>query len=133
MTHTNDKWVIVFLIYADFRHNVEFENDAFAMTEQMKATLDIMFKDILTVPLDPNRARMYVIMNSIDYKETVDSKTEAKTLFYEIGNPGYLKYNQITTCRVLRTDPGHDQHAGSGQSGSKVRYSKKDIVPQYIS
>lgn len=76
------------------------------MTDQMKAELNSMFKDILTVPLDSRRARMYVIMNSIDYKEGNGAATKAKTLFYEISNPHNLDYNQITRCEVIRNYEG---------------------------
>ncbi|MBD2704041.1 hypothetical protein IC229_25575 [Spirosoma sp. BT702] len=132
MSHIKDKWVIVFLIYADFRKkDKDKPKDALTMTEQMKAELNSMFKDILTVPLDSNRARMYVIMNTIDYKEEGSCKTEAKTLFYEIGNPNYLKYNQITACKVISNEIGDIDRPNPGNPVQKPEILKK-ILKDHI-
>ncbi|PSL27461.1 cysteine peptidase C11 family protein [Dyadobacter jiangsuensis] len=71
------------------------------MSEQMKATLNSLFKDLLTTALDPKRARMFVIMNSIDYHNAQNDTTNAKTLLYQISNPHNLDSNQITNCEVI--------------------------------
>ncbi len=43
MLHHKKKWVIVFLIYADFRRNKEdFGSEPFAMNEEMKIEIDLM-------------------------------------------------------------------------------------------
>jgi hypothetical protein len=133
MSHTKDKWVIVFLIYADFRKNIkDFRDGALAMTDQMKAELNVMLKDILTVPLDSSRARMYVLMNSIDYKEETGTKTEAKTLFYEIGNPHNLKYNQITNCEVIRNDEGTVDNPDPGNPVQNPSFLKTILTQKRI-
>lgn len=107
MSHTKNKWVIVFLIYADFRKNItNSEIDPIALTKQMKAELNSLFKDILMVPIDGNRARMYVVINSIDYRENNEPGTEAKTLFYEIGNPDRRNCNDIVYCEVISRKQG---------------------------
>lgn len=123
-----NKWVIVFLIYADFRKDVENNpKNAFAMTEQMKAELNSMFKDILTVPIDSKRARMYVLMNGIDYKEGDEAATEAKTLFYEIGNPGNLDYNQITSWDVISDPEGTADEPNPNNPFQKTKYLKRNL------
>jgi hypothetical protein len=123
------KWVIVFLIYADFRKNVtDARIDPLPMTEQMKAELNSLFKDILTVPLDARRARMYVIINSIDYMENEDSETEAKTLFYEVGNPNNLDHNEIIYCEVISNRPGD---ANTPNPGSPIQ--NPDFLKRLIS
>lgn len=129
MPHTKDKWVIIFLIYADFRNSATetASINAFSMTEQMKVELNSMFKDILTVPIDSSRARMYVIMNSIDYKEEGSLKTAAKTILYRIDNPNHLRHNQITSCRIITNDTGD---CGTPNPGNPIQNPEflKNIV-----
>lgn len=97
------------------------------MTEQMKAELNSLFKDILTVPIDPDRARMYVIINSIDYMEDGEEKTEAKTLFYEIGNPDHRDYNDIIYCEVISNKPGDSNTPNPDSSIQNPDFLKKVI------
>jgi len=60
MPHQKKKWVIVFLIYADFR-----TDNAFSMEESMKIEINSLLEDILTTPMDHETARLFVILNSI--------------------------------------------------------------------
>jgi hypothetical protein len=105
MSHTKRGWVIVFLIYADFRKSADTSVDLLAMTEQMKAELNSLFKDILTVPLNDNRIQMYVIINSIDYKDS-NENLAATTVLYKIGNPHNRKCNEIVCCDVISRRDG---------------------------
>lgn len=108
MSHSNQKWVIVVLIYADFRKNINGFNTttAFEMSEQMKTTLNALFKDLLTTSLDPKRGRMFVLMNSIDYLEEDSTTISAKTLLYRIDNEDNLDTNRIVSCKVIESSPG---------------------------
>lgn len=97
------------------------------MTEQMKATLNSLCKDILTVPLDASRARMYVLMNGIDYKEGEDLPTQSRTVLYTINNPDGLNYNQIEDCEVLDDGTGT-----ADQPNPKNPVQKPDILKRIL-
>ncbi|MFT3909485.1 MAG: clostripain-related cysteine peptidase [Ferruginibacter sp.] len=108
MLHQGKKRVIVFLIYADFRiepnedGDVKFKASIFSMNKEMKIELNLLLKEILTTPLNPQNARLYVIFNTI--RSISDNKKvpyETKTLFYEIGNDRNLPFNQFKKVKVL--------------------------------
>src|SRR6266536_2978838 len=104
MLHHKKKWVIVFLIYADFRRNKEdFGSEPFAMNEEMKIEIDLMFKEILTTPLNPENAKLFVILHSIKYKveDAQELRIENKTLFYEITNPDNKPSNQFGDFQII--------------------------------
>lgn len=102
------------------------------MTAQMKATLNQMFKDILTVPLPPDRIRMHVLMNSLDYKTAGEPGTQSKTVLYTLGNPYGMGYNQIADCQVIdgkevATKQGNGDH--SVQNPELLKIILKENVP----
>jgi hypothetical protein len=108
-----NRWVIVFLIYADFRKKAQNSSDnILSMTREMKATLNQMFKDMITVPIDHRKARIHVIFNSIDFKK--GKNTRAKTLLYKIGNPYDLDFNEIIDCDVISSRDGSLQNPNPG-------------------
>lgn len=102
MSHTKRKWVIVFLIYADFRR-AQGDFEPFAMNEEMKVELDLMFEEILTTPLNSDNARLFVILNGIKYSvyENQQLRVENKTLIYEIINPHNLRSNTFGSVKVI--------------------------------
>src|SRR5438045_1342530 len=87
MSHQDKRWVIVFLIYADFR-----TTDSISMDEKMKGELNVMLEDILTCPLN-NTARLYVLLDSIQFvtKEAKDRySVDERVVLYQIEpSPGY--------------------------------------------
>ncbi len=96
------KWVIVFLIYADFR-----TNEAFPMSEEMKIEINSLLGDILTTPINDKKVRIFVIFNRIKFQlQGVEIKTESKTILYEVGNPQNKTENEIVQCQLI---PGTSQ------------------------
>lgn len=102
MPHTN-RWVIVFLIYADFR--TEDEDSVFppfSMNEEMKVELNCLFKDILTTPIPDSGMRIFVIMDRITYiKKEAKASVASKTILYEIANPELRPENDFVECKIL--------------------------------
>ncbi|MCU7549842.1 clostripain-related cysteine peptidase [Chitinophagaceae bacterium LB-8] len=106
MSHQGKKWVIVFLIYADFRID-----KTFPMNEEMKIELDLMLREILTTPINTGNARLYVILNGIKYKvqESQGVQIENRTLLYEIINPERKSINQFGCFQIIENivyEPG---------------------------
>lgn len=131
MPHTKNKWVIVFLIYADFRKGAgDSPIDYFSMTAQMKATLNQMFKDILTVPLPSKGVRMHVLMNSLDYKTAGEPGTQSKTLLYTLNNLQGTGCNQIR-CKVIDSKDvttGEDNGAHPVQNPELLKIILKENI-----
>ncbi|MEO6978239.1 MAG: clostripain-related cysteine peptidase [Mucilaginibacter sp.] len=93
-----NKWLIIFLIYADFTAKEKQEGDI----EKLKITINNMLGDIITTPIVPDQSRMYVVMNSIkfvfnDPKNGIDDKSA----FYTIERTADRKQNHITKCEIL--------------------------------
>lgn len=98
MATQNKKWVIVFLVYADFR-----TDDNFSMNEEMKKEINCLFEDIMTTPMPSQNYRLFVILNGIKYLDTStgNPKVESKAIFYEIKSPGKKAQNQFAECRII--------------------------------
>jgi hypothetical protein len=80
MSHQDKRWVIVFLIYADFR-----TDNAFSMNASAVAEINAMLEDIMTCHLN-NRARVKVVMDSIRYVSEGPGHfvVDERVLVYEI-------------------------------------------------
>lgn len=96
------KWVIVFLIYADFRIDEANATTALAMDVKTKVELNRLFKDVLTTPLDADLGRMYVILDGIRYTSDAGMlQVHAQTFLYEIINPYGEPFNKIGHCCIF--------------------------------
>lgn len=97
------KWVIVFLIYADFR-----TKESFSMSTEMRVEINEMLKDIVKVPLNTARARMFVILNGIKYHFPVTAKAptiETKSILYEITRCKDDDMNCLEKCDIISNGP----------------------------
>src|SRR5690242_7119528 len=113
MPEHKSRWLIVFLIYADFRRKPqEFDGAPFAMSESMKIELNSMFKDILTTPLQSENTRLFVMMNGLNYKEKKNNQIRigCRTLLYEIINPYSQIKNQFGQCEVKDVSITHPEN-----------------------
>jgi hypothetical protein len=110
--NSNNRWLIVFLIYADFRLSTgDREAGVVPMNGEMKAALDLMFSDILNTPVNSDKARLFVLLNGISYKKPEandDSPVEDKTLLYTIVNSGTGEPNKIGRVELLDSDDFED-------------------------
>jgi hypothetical protein len=94
------KWVIVFLIYSDFRVNREFP-----INIDFRKEIDCLLGDILNVPIDKNKCRLYVILNSIKYLfKDEEFSVEDNTVLYKIDNPNGYGKNRIADCKLIKND-----------------------------
>jgi hypothetical protein len=85
------KWLIIFLIYADFT-----TNEKLPMIEKMKVMMNSMLGDIITTPINNDNSRMFVIMNSIKYRlDKTGNQIEDQTLFYTIEGTAEDGWNYI--------------------------------------
>src|SRR4051794_12098875 len=99
MPHQKKKWVIVFLIYADFR-----TNGTFLMDKNTKVELNSLLGDVLKTPIDEVKSKIYVILNSINYQfrtENSHYEIEDKTILYEVTNPQRGARNEIGRCDII--------------------------------
>lgn len=96
------KWVIVFLIYADFR-----TKDSFSMSEEMRAEVNDMLRSIIKTPINSDRARLFVIFNGVKYffPETAKvPRTETRFIMYEMVKCQHKRGNCFGRCEVRRSD-----------------------------
>lgn len=103
------KWVIVFLIYADFR-----TKESFSMSKEMRVEINEMLKDIIKVPLNPDHARVFVILNGIKYFFPETAKTPeivTKSALYEITKCRQNGDNCLETCEIINNGPNTIQNA----------------------
>lgn len=133
MSHGSKRWVVVVLIYADFRKNVvAFDEDtASDLTRQMKRTLNSLFEDLLSTAMDPMRSRMFVIMNSIDYHDSDSDRTTAGTLLFKVGNPDRLHHNRIIESVVIDRDRG-TQAAPDPENAVQTPQLLQRILTEYV-
>ncbi len=114
------RWLIVFLIYADFTTNEEFP-----MLEKMKVALNSMFEDILTNPIDNERSRLFVIMNSIKFVPDSDApEAEDRTILYQIENNPATGRNDITSCRLIDNIRDNGENLGAGPLHTDKKLAK---------
>ncbi|GAA4321311.1 hypothetical protein GCM10023149_21110 [Mucilaginibacter gynuensis] len=93
----NKKWLIIFLIYADFTTN----NDP-DQVEKLKVTLNNMLGDIITTPVNAGRTRILVVMNSIKFVfDNAQTAINDKSAFYTIGICKDVTQNCITKCDII--------------------------------
>jgi hypothetical protein len=115
------KWLIIFLIYADFT-----TNEKLPMIEKMKVMMNSMLGDIITTPINNDNSRMFVIMNSIKYRlDKTGNQIEDQTLFYTIEGTAEDGWNYIKTCEPI----DNTAHYKSNSSGRQVLQK----VPQLTS
>ncbi|AXY77601.1 hypothetical protein D3H65_28055 [Paraflavitalea soli] len=96
------KWVIVFLIYADFR-----TKESFSMSEEMRVEINDMLRSVIKVPINPDRARLFVIFNGIKYFFPATGKaprTETRFIMYEMVKCQHKRGNCFGRCEVNRAD-----------------------------
>ncbi|SEM65344.1 hypothetical protein SAMN05192574_101345 [Mucilaginibacter gossypiicola] len=89
-----NKWLIVFLIYADFT-----TNEKLSMVERMKIMVNSMLGDIITTPINNKQTRMFVIMNNIKY--TLGNKAYNTTAFFTIEAKKNGLGNRIKNCELV--------------------------------
>ncbi len=113
MSKIQKKWLIVFLIYADFRTTKEDDAETITLTKDMKYSLNLMFESIMEVRLNPDRARLLVILNGINYREKPGDKvvTANKTMLFTIANDNVAGDNEILKAKVI------DIHVKRGDNG----------------
>jgi hypothetical protein len=113
----NRKWLIIFLIYADFT-----TNDEPKKVEKLKVTLNNMLSDIITTPVNPDHTRILVVMNSIKFVFG-DAQTgiNDKSAFYTLGRTDDGTQNCITKCDIIDNCTYYDTDADGGQVLQKSR------------
>jgi hypothetical protein len=111
------KWLIIFLIYADFTTN----NDP-KKIEKLKVTINNMLGDIITTPVNPDRSRILVVMNSIKFVFG-DAQTgiNDKSAFYTIGRTDDGTKNCITKCDIIDNCTYYETDKDGGQVLQKSR------------
>ncbi|MGC4101208.1 hypothetical protein [Ferruginibacter sp.] len=77
----NGKWVIVYLIYADFV-NEETQQSKSVINVELLQTLDSLCEDILKSKLFENRISVYAIFSTLNYKK--NSKGVSSTFLFQI-------------------------------------------------
>jgi hypothetical protein len=127
-----NKWIIVFLIYADFRKTAAETSrypDPFAMSEETKIELDLLFEEIWTTPINPDLTRLFVIFDGIRYRRVQDEpmKVQEKILFYEIANPHRRPGNEFANTEVL-LDVNSDMNSTDGNTSLQVDQSLAAIL-----
>src|SRR5437868_6459260 len=91
------KWLIIFLIYADFTTKKSSED-----LEKLKITINNMLCDIITTPVDPDRSRIFVVMNSIKFVfNEPDNVINDKSVFYTIQRNVDGTQNCIADCKII--------------------------------
>jgi hypothetical protein len=92
-----NKWLIIFLIYADFT-----TNEKLPMIEKMKVMLNSMLGDIITTPVNDKHARIFVAFNSIKYSpQIITNEIIDKTAFYTFENTVDGTQNCIKNCEII--------------------------------
>jgi hypothetical protein len=104
MSHPDKRWVIVFLIYADFR-----TKNTFSMNEAMKIELNAMFGDILNNRINPDAASLYVILTSIVYVDLAvpgPPQQREMTLLYKLKPAAASPGNEFDFCEPFEFRTG---------------------------
>ena len=95
-----NKWVIVFLIYADFT-----TSEKLPMIDDMKIMVNSMLGDIITTPINNNQTRMFVILNSIKYVfDDHHTQIENRAAFFTVRCQANGKQNHISECHLVGPD-----------------------------
>ena len=129
MLSEEKKWVIVFLIYADFR-----SEDAFSMDKSTKTEINILLQDIMTCPVN-RRAEVYVILDSIQYVRKTDTcyEIDERVLLYEVkAAPGYPvnAFGRVVPIEHNTVSPRHPAELGHAlQRVDKLTKVLKQITP----
>ncbi|MDB5122365.1 MAG: hypothetical protein JWP94_494 [Mucilaginibacter sp.] len=105
----NKKWLIIFLIYADFTTTNKPEK-----IETMKVALNSLLGEIITTPIDNRQSRMFVALNSVRYlPERTDDHIKDKTWLFTIQNSGNDGQNKISHYEQI----DHSTYEGGAGQG----------------